>query len=300
MNNNPPPIAPPSGNPIAVAFPVGLAEDAIPSAPPLETSNDIPVVPDDDANEARAAAARIQGTAMIRDHLRHHLSQNPRSSYVTWIATLHPENATVAIDPRFLKPGNPWITVYQEAKLDMYEGAASVRHDPLEGEGSKPTGTTEDKTGQIGTEPDLSQPKLYGGFLDLVVGFAVVLSAVAIAFSIEVCAAYVYISEALCCKIKAKCSPVGFFSVLPFLVSWILSKSFRFLDIILLLASVLLAELIAALNFFLCSLLALSWEVGKSAHQRTRRHAHLTRWAFRQRFKTWTPTRAAIGTRTEK
>jgi hypothetical protein len=72
---------------------------------------------DDDDNDAAAQAARARriGTNIVRSHLQTHLDNNPDSSFMTWIATLHPENASVTIDERFFIPGNPWQTVYQEA-----------------------------------------------------------------------------------------------------------------------------------------------------------------------------------------
>lgn len=62
---------------------------------------------DDSEEEAQAAvtASREAGIATIRNHCEHHLISNPTSTYVTWIATLHPENAHVTIDSRFLIPG---------------------------------------------------------------------------------------------------------------------------------------------------------------------------------------------------
>jgi len=47
--------------------------------------------------EAEAAETRRQGTELIQQHLHAHLRNNPDSSYVSWIATLHPENAEVTI-----------------------------------------------------------------------------------------------------------------------------------------------------------------------------------------------------------
>jgi hypothetical protein len=41
-----------------------------------------PEDPEDAAAEAQAAEAREQGTDLIREHLEHHLNQNPGSSYV--------------------------------------------------------------------------------------------------------------------------------------------------------------------------------------------------------------------------
>ena len=67
----------------------------------------IPLDSSDEEAQAQAAvtASREAGIATIRNHCEHHLMSNPTSTYVTWIATLHPENAHVTIDSRFLIPG---------------------------------------------------------------------------------------------------------------------------------------------------------------------------------------------------
>eukprot|EP00568_Trieres_chinensis_P001082 CAMPEP_0183307990 /NCGR_PEP_ID=MMETSP0160_2-20130417/19681_1 /TAXON_ID=2839 ORGANISM="Odontella Sinensis, Strain Grunow 1884" /NCGR_SAMPLE_ID=MMETSP0160_2 /ASSEMBLY_ACC=CAM_ASM_000250 /LENGTH=293 /DNA_ID=CAMNT_0025471725 /DNA_START=39 /DNA_END=917 /DNA_ORIENTATION=+ len=283
-HENPTPVEDPYEDPIAVAVPVQAAEDPGTYEPPILPTDEASVTSSDAANEALAAEARAQGEALIRDHLRSHLSQNPCSSFVTWIATLHPENATVSIDPRFFKPGNPWLTVYTEVENDVLEGTVVSS---VEGEG-------EDHREEGAEDENSSRNKSYGGLMDLVMGFALVLTAVGFAFSVEVLAAYVYISEALCCKITETCSPVRICTALPFSISWILSKMFRLADAFLLLSSVMMVELVAAANFFVCSLLALNCDVGRSKHQMTRRYAHLTRWAFRRIFDDWTPQRVFI------
>ena len=38
--------------------------------------------------------------------------------FVTWIATLHPENADVTIDQRFFVSGNPWWAIYEDIPFD--------------------------------------------------------------------------------------------------------------------------------------------------------------------------------------
>jgi hypothetical protein len=62
---------------------------------------------DDEEAEDQAAMARRHACDVVRSHLETHTSNNPGASsdYVTWIATLHPENADITIDHRFFIPG---------------------------------------------------------------------------------------------------------------------------------------------------------------------------------------------------
>lgn len=76
----------------------------------------------DELAEAAAAEARQQGVNIIQSHAVDFFHQNPDANFVTWIATLHPENAEVTIDPRFHIPGNPWVTVYEEARAAAMMG----------------------------------------------------------------------------------------------------------------------------------------------------------------------------------
>jgi len=75
---------------------------------------------DDEEAVIQAAKHREQATNLVRDHLKNHVAHNPggSSDYVTWIATLHPENADITIDQRFFVPGNPWWTVYEDTKTN--------------------------------------------------------------------------------------------------------------------------------------------------------------------------------------
>lgn len=77
-------------------------------SPPLIVAPSAPTEEADIEAEAMAAQAQQQGVDLIRGHLSTYLEHNPEASYVSWIATLHPENAEVTIDPRFNIPGNPW------------------------------------------------------------------------------------------------------------------------------------------------------------------------------------------------
>mmetsp|Transcript_37026 Transcript_37026/g.66640 ORF Transcript_37026/g.66640 Transcript_37026/m.66640 type:complete len:292 (+) Transcript_37026:99-974(+) len=257
--------------PIAVAVAV-----AIPSTPPLETS--ISPQSDEEA-QASVVAAREQGIANIRHHCEQHLSQNPDSSYVTWIATLHPENAQVSIDPRFLINGNPWLSVYGEAKEDLQKGRGCVtpsappppspfRQDDAGGGHEAGTGGTKKCGG--------------GGVLDFIIGSALVLASVAASFSIELVASYCYLSYWLCSKIVDICSPPNMFTWLPLFIAFILGKVFQLLDAVLLFVSIILVESIAGANYVLCTILACSHDQGKTMHQMTRKLPHVVRWAFHQ------------------
>ena len=70
----------------------------------------ITVVIDDDALlEQMRAASNAASQAMINEHLQEYRARNPDASYVSWIASLHPENVT--IDHRMRIPGNNWLEV---------------------------------------------------------------------------------------------------------------------------------------------------------------------------------------------
>ena len=62
---------------------------------------------EDEEAMRQASRHRQHAQNMVREHLEHHSSHNPGASsdYVTWIATLHPENADITIDQRFFVPG---------------------------------------------------------------------------------------------------------------------------------------------------------------------------------------------------
>lgn len=208
--------------------------------------------------EAESAEARERGTELIREHLRGHLAQNPRSSYVTWIATLHPENASVEIDPRFLIPGNPWMVVYEETKF--YNGG------PIDGVIHE------------------QQTRNYSGFLDLTVGMAIALAGACSAFAIEVFALIIhYLADLF--KGLTSLSSNYTWTKYSFGLLWLLLwHVMRLVEYILLFVSVMVIEILAIVSFPVCALLGMSLEVGLAAHQRTRRLSHFTRWACRRPF----------------
>jgi hypothetical protein len=208
--------------------------------------------------EAEAAEARERGTELIREHLRGHLAQNPRSSYVTWIATLHPENASVEIDPRFLTPGNPWMAIYEETKFYNGGSVDGVIHE--------------------------QQTRTYSGFLDLTVGMAIALAGALSAFVIEVFALIIHYLADLFEGLTSLSSNYTWMKYSFGLLWLLLWHVMRLVEYILLFVSVMVIEILAAVSFLLCALLGMSLEVGLAAHQRTRRLSHFTRWACRRPF----------------
>lgn len=89
----------------------------------------LPTAPaEDEEAELQAARHRHNASMLVRDHLETHVATNPgvSSDYVTWIATLHPENADITIDHRFFVPGNPWWTIYEETKNNQIITATAV------------------------------------------------------------------------------------------------------------------------------------------------------------------------------
>lgn len=276
-----------SVTPIAIAVPIS-SNDA--SSNPVATSvvtTTITTHPDtlDEEAYAAAVASQEQGIADIQHHCVQHLSHNPSSTYVCWIATLHPENAQVTIDPRFLIPNNPWLTVYEEAKDDLQKvkctiptdlaSALDTEHMPIEGDEYKETNAS----------------PTYRGCLDLFVSRILILVCIVISFVIEIFAGYCYFSYWLCSKIVVRCSPVGALSWLPLSIAWIVGQVFRLVDNMLLFTSVFVVEFVAVFNYLICAIFGCSFGVGKNVHQMTRKLPHRVRWAFRHNFERCHPPR---------
>lgn len=258
--------------PIAIA----VAIDPQPSAPPLY-QNTIP----NTNEEAQVVAdqATSQSIAVIDEHCRRHLSTNPESSYVTWIACLHPENAQVSIDPRFLIEGNPWLTVYEEVKEDLQKNQGRVA-------AADGVIVTHDGEEDIKTEKNKKCCSSGGGgFIDYLVGSSLVLTAVTASFVFELASSYCFVSYWICNKIMDKLSPPGIFTCLPFSITYVLAKVFQLLDVLLLWSSILVVESIAGANYVICTILSCSHKRGRGIHQTTRKLSHLTRWMFREKLR---------------
>ena len=281
--DQPPPIA------VAVAVP-------IPSAPPpTEEEEDVNVnvttdVLSDEEVQATVEAARAEGISVIRNHYVQHISNNPNSTYVTWIATLHPENAQVVIDPRFLIVGNPWLSVYEETRYDFHKG----RGLEIEGVSITPQGAGSSGHNEAG-ERNKKKRRSFG-FLDFMIGSVLVLVTVAVSFAMEVIAAYCFLSYWACHQITKMCGRPTLFTCIPFYTAFLLGFLFKILDALFLLISIVLVEWIAGVNYVLCTFLSCNHDQGRLMHQITRKLPHLVRWAFRKKFEEWSdPPRMHFG-----
>lgn len=235
----------------------------------------------DEEAEAEAAEARRRGTELIEGHLSHHMTQNPDSSYVTWIACLHPENADVTIDERFLVPGNPWWTVYEGAKGEIPSATAvPVSDEQAPSALVVPDGNNPTPFNTVPPKEDRVPDKSTG--LDLLVGSILSLTAVLAVFGMELAAYVCYgISAGFYRMAQAMDPPnacTGIFYSVFLLVYWTLA----FVDSCLLLASVLTTEIVA-LALFILSCLFANCDMAGRWHQYLRRTCHLLRWAFRSK-----------------
>jgi hypothetical protein len=280
--------------PAAVAT-TGAEDDIMGDVVPQEEDES-----EEDAVAAQAALeARAQGVAVIRDHVTSYLELNPEASYVTWIATLHPENAEVTIDPRFLIPGNPWSTVYEEAIQTLQQGVVPYNNDNDERGrcGRRRSPNDDDDRPQQQQQPQRQSQttptttgRYYGGLIPMVVGFSMVLNAIVVALTLQITSTVFYWLALLCDTsvqlVRRCCGGVssGFCTAVLVVLPWSLQHLFLFLDSFLLILDTLVVELLAAIVYLICAPLSLSHAVGVFYHQQTRRLPHYVRWACRKPF----------------
>jgi hypothetical protein len=245
------------------------------------------VLDDNEAAEAEAASARRQGIDLIERHLSHHLSENPDSSFVTWIATLHPENAEVTIDQRFFVPGNAWWTVYEEAKNDIPTATAVPATASQQGEdpeeqaiyiGDQTRDSTPNATRANASHKACSGSSPLASFVGLILAIVLVMTV----FLLEVCAFVVYIISAGFFVLAKAMDPPNIFTGLPYSICALLYWSMALVDSLCLLTCVFTTELVAGCAYLLCAIFggcgtAAAW------HQFLRRTCHLIRWAFRSK-----------------
>ena len=282
----------------------------------ISSVTEVPVVVSDETDILAlesAAEAREQGVSVIRDHLSSYLEQNPEANYVTWIATLHPENAEVSIDPRFLIPGNPWSTVFEEAKAAARNGVnGNVTTASEEANTAGDIGTSSSAAAAAVTSGDPPRNKneqstspstspYYGGLIPLIVGFSMILYSVLVALTLQVTSAGFYLMAVMnyqICQVFPRLNPC---TIVFYALPWFLLQVFRFLDSLLLIIDIFLVEVLAAVAYLVCAPLAFSHAVGIFYHQRTRRLAHYVRWACRKPFRGLDPPRvwSIWGTRTQ-
>lgn len=236
----------------------------------------------DQEAEAEAAEARRRGTEMIENHLSVHLSQNPDSSFVTWIATLHPENAEVSIDHRFFVSNNPWWTVYEGAKNDIPIATAVPVNDDLAAASEENIpGSTYNPTKNIdNSSNEKSESKSPCNPIDSFVGSILSLTAILAVLGLETGAFLVYYLAAGFWKAAKGMGHYNIVTWIFYHIFMLVHWSLSIVDSSLLLGSVVTVELVAGVCYIL-SLLFAGFDKAARWHQYIRRTCHTLRWAFR-------------------
>lgn len=233
---------------------------------------------DDDEAAATAAQARQQGLNIVRSHLQSHLSNNPDSSYVSWIATLHPENAKISIDDRFFIPGNPWQMVYEETLLEESD-TCSHNEDSLDDRSSESWRLTVELWRRCSP-------------IDVLIGCSLTLVTATTVASLEIAALVIYFFEYAFSHLTNSLEPPSLATLWIYGIAQFLYHLFASLDSILLLLSVAIGELLAAIQYGL-SLLFGGFNFASIWHQAIRRVAHQIRVRFRAPFDS--PKRNVFG-----
>lgn len=276
-----------------------------------------PILQDNDADaEAQAARARADGETLIRDHLANHLVYNKGASsdYISWLATLHPENAEITIDQRFFIPGNPWWSIYDETVNQMpYATAVAVQNgddqptgnDQLNGEegGKHPLSSGEDShaAASAGASSHGSLPPHYllnCSPIDVLVGSLTTFHAILGTVIMELVALIIYFIAAFfyhCAKAMGRTNLLNGFL---YSLCMILYFSFALADSILLCSSVLVTEILDMTGWLLGCLFG-GVLVANLRHQFVRRICHHIRWAFRRHHldppRSWCKETATVG-----
>lgn len=240
---------------------------------------------DDEEAAAKAARARQQGLSIVRSHLQSHLSNNPDSSFVSWIATLHPENASISIDDRFFIPGNPWQIVYEETML-------------LDDDSDRLSSHQEEENDMLDDDHSSESWRLTAELLrrcspiDVLVGSTLTLVTVVTVASLEVAALIIYCFEFVFSNLARMVNPPNLLTLWIYGIAELLYHLFAMVDSMLLLLSVGIGELLAAIQYGL-SLLFGGCSFASTWHQAMRRIAHQIRARFRAPFSS--PRRHAFG-----
>lgn len=260
---------------------------------------------DEDDEEAIREAARHRQHAqnLVRDHLEHHVDQNPGASsdYVTWIATLHPENADIAIDQRFFVPGNPWWTIYEDTKNNNTQiplatavpingtQQTSSQQDDIEGGGgeeSKDSSQKSDATSTTTTTRPSNNKSpnfcMTCNPIAIFCGLAFSVAALVIVLTLELVALVVcYLPATLFYHCGQAFAPPNCCSCLLYVVFMVVYSALSFADSMLLLASVLVTECLCLIAYFVGMVTGgCLW--AKYLQQQIRKFCHGIRIVFRK------------------
>eukprot|EP00980_Cylindrotheca_fusiformis_P016039 scaffold4724_cov108-Cylindrotheca_fusiformis.AAC.4 len=252
-------------------------------SPPVLQQND------EDA-AAEAARARQNAQGIVRDHLNNHVVHNKGagSDYVSWIATLHPENAEVTIDQRFLVPGNPWWAIYDQTVNNLpLATAIAVPEEEYqhysqddEEEGRRPGTGSAGATKRPQDRPPVPHFLLRCNPVDLFCGLLIIFHALLATLIAEGLALAFYIVAAIAYHVAQCFGNSNPLTGIVYSFCMIFYFAFALADTILLFASVMATELVDLLGWFFSFLTGGIW-VANRRHQFIRRICHSIRCALR-------------------
>lgn len=259
---------------------------------------------DDEVAMLEAARHREHASTLVRNHLENHAANNPGASsdYVTWIATLHPENADITIDQRFFAPGNAWWTIYEDTKNNQIPLAEAVpvtddgktretamkvddEESGIESGESTLASSTEEGQGSRKDHVERKDPHccLTCNPFAIVFGFVVAVPALAFALICEIVSFFTcYLPSIIFYRIAQLFSPPDCCTCLLYLVFITIHGVFSMCDSMVLVMSVFGTELVGLVALFV-GFLSGGCLWSKYLHQQIRRSCHGIRVVFRKK-----------------
>jgi len=256
------------------------------------------------------------------------LNREKKTRFVTLADTLHPETAYNAGNNEAQNQhhvGNDASTVHDRwgvvwAEATLVEGSVDTDNDikgdqDMEKENSvvveavavdandqeglvqlaSSDGTNGDSAVISGTTPSSSHFATMGNPFALMIGSILAVTSVSTIFALDLSAAIVYLLACgfyhLCVRMKT----CGGSALIPYFLLMPVYCSLMLADSLCLLLSVLIAEVLAGIAWFLTGMFSLGrCDVAMAWHQYVRKLCHMTRWAIRGFHAGWDPDRAAI------
>jgi hypothetical protein len=218
---------------------------------------------------------------------------------VVWAeATLVPENnhTTTGSSGSSFEPQEAEVVIIQQMAIESFDELEQQQQQqqislPAEKQISKASSTSKASAhSHRSSYSPRSAPFYEGHFFDNLFGLCMALAAVSATFSIDLCAAIIYVLAAGFYKTAELCKESSIF-LLPFYgIFHFVYSVLTFVDAILLALSVFMSELLAGIGWAL-TVCAGGFQKGMDWHQYIRKLCHLTRWAFRGFHSEWTPKR---------
>ena len=239
--------------------------------------------------QQQAEYSRQEARNVVQDHLHHHTETNPgrSSDYVTWIATLHPENADVTIDQRFFVPGNPWWTIYEDTKNNMPTATAiAINEDEDIEQQEQPRPPMKDGRSRQGPSLCLVCSPVDTAFGLFVLAFAIMGTLLSEGFGLFLC----YVPAFICYHIGNVFGEPNVLTGIWYSFFMVCYYACALCDSVCLLISVVYTEILAIVAY-LVGLVTGGVLMARFWHQYNRRVCHGIRIALRNKHYISNPTR---------